>query len=123
MVWIGCGGGYGVGKPAVGRGVELPEFANLSALPPAHGGQDFFGRYGMGELIGECPAAGLGAVELEGVPAEGFGSGEAVRTRERAGQPFFEESQDGRRPRRFRFCPPRDGQLKESVAGRRVINS
>ena len=76
-------------KPAVGRGVELPEFADLSALPAAHGGQDFFGRDGMGELVFQRPAADLGAVELEGVQAEGFGSGEAVGTGRRAGQPLF----------------------------------
>ena len=34
----------GVGKPAVGRGVQLPEFADLRALPAAHGSQDSFGR-------------------------------------------------------------------------------
>ena len=66
-------GKLGVGKPAVGRGVELPEFADLSALPAAHGGQNFFGRDGLGELVLECPAADLGAVEFEGMKAEGFG--------------------------------------------------
>ena len=86
-------------KPAMRRGVELPEFADLSALPAAHGRQNFFGRDGMSELVREGPAADLGAVELEGVQAEGFGSGEAVRTRWRAGQPFFEQVRNGLRPR------------------------
>ena len=85
-------------KPAVGRGVELPEFTDLSTLPAAHGGQNFFGRDGMGELVFQRPTADLGAVEFEGVQAEGFGSGEAVRTRGRAGQPFFEQGDDGWRP-------------------------
>ena len=71
----------GVRKPAVGRGVELPEFADLRALPAAHGGQDSFGWNGMGEFIFDGPAADLGAVEFEGVKTEGFGSGEAIRTR------------------------------------------
>ena len=92
-------GDPGVRKPPVRRGVELPEFADLRALPAAHGGPDFFWRDGMGELVCQCPVADLGAVEFEGVQAEGFGSGEAVRTRRRARQPFFEEFQDGRRPR------------------------
>ena len=92
-------GDFGMREPAVGRGVELPEFADLRALPAAHGGQHFSGRDDMGQLVGNGPAADLGAVEFEGVEAEGFGSGEAVRTRRRARQPFFEEFQDGRRPR------------------------
>jgi len=75
----------------MGRGVELPEFADLSALPAADGGQDFFWRDGMGEMIFQCPTADLGAVEFEGMQAEGFGSGEAVRTRWGAGQTFFEQ--------------------------------
>ena len=74
-------GALGVRKPAVGRGVELPEFADVRALPAAHGCQDSFGRDGMGEFVFDGPAADLGAVEFEGVQAEGFGSGEAVRTR------------------------------------------
>ena len=91
-------GKLGVREPAVGRGVELPEFADLGALPTAHGGQNFFGRDGMSQIIFQRPAADLGAVELEGVQAEGFGSGEAVRTGRRAGQPFGEQLEDGLRP-------------------------
>jgi hypothetical protein len=83
----------------VRRGVELPEFTDLCALPSAHGGADFFWRDGMGEIIFQRPAADLGAVEFEGVKAEGFGSGEAVGTRGRAGQALFEEFDDGLRPR------------------------
>jgi len=60
----------GVRKPTVRRGGELPEFADLSALPAAHGGPNFFWRDGMGELVSEGPAADLGAVEFEGVQAE-----------------------------------------------------
>jgi hypothetical protein len=63
-------GGPGVRKPAVRRGVELPEFADLRALPAADGRQNFFGRDRMGETVFERPAADLGAVELEGVQAE-----------------------------------------------------
>jgi len=91
-------GGPGVRKPAVRRGVELPEFADLRALPAADGRQNFFGRDRMGETVFERPAADLGAVELEGVQAERLGSREAVRTRRRAGQAFLEQVQNGRWP-------------------------
>ena len=91
-------GKLGVREPAVGRGVELPEFADLRALPAAHGGQNFFGRDGMSQIVFQRPAADLGAVEFEGVQAEGFGSGEAVRTRRRAGQTFDQKFDDGLRP-------------------------
>jgi len=92
-------GKLGVRKPAVGRSIELPEFADLRALPAAHGCQNLFWRAGMGEIIFQRPAANLGAVELEGMKAQGFGSGEAVRTRRLAGQTLFQEIQDGLGPR------------------------
>lgn len=85
-------------KPAVRRGVELPEFADERALPATHGGPDFFRRDGMGEMVFDGPAADLGAVEWEGVEAQGFGSGEAVGTGRGAGQTFFEECHDGEWP-------------------------
>jgi len=88
-----------VGKPAVRRGIQLPEFADLRALPAADGGADFLGRDGMSQFVGDGPAADLGAVEFEVVQAQGFGSDEAVRRGRRAGQPSFEQIQDGLRPR------------------------
>ena len=36
-------GVLGVRKPTMGRGVELPEFADLRALPAAHGSRTFWG--------------------------------------------------------------------------------
>ena len=41
----------------------------------------------------------LSAVELEGIEAHDFGSGEAVRARWRTSQPFFKEVNDGLGPR------------------------
>ena len=55
------------GKPAMGRSVQLPEFADLGALPATHWGVRAFGRSRMRITIFNCPAANLGAVELEGV--------------------------------------------------------
>jgi hypothetical protein len=78
----------------VGRGVQLPEFADAGALPAAHRGQNSFGRDGVSQLMGEGPAAHLGAVELKGVEPERLGSGEAVGARRGASQTFLEEVGD-----------------------------
>ena len=98
-------GVLGVRKPAVGRGIELPEFADVGTLPAADGGLNFFGRDGVSQIVFERPAADLGAVELEGVQARGFGGDEAVGTGRGAGQTLFEEGQDGRRPGRGMIAP------------------
>ena len=81
-------------EPAMGRSVQLPEFADLGALPAAHWGVRAFGRSRMGITLFNRPAADLCAVELEGVQSEGFGGGEAVRARWGAIQAFFEEVGD-----------------------------
>lgn len=83
-----------LGKPAMGRSVQLPEFANLGTLPPPHRGVRALGRSVMRMIILDGPAADLGAVELEGVQAQGFGGGEAVRARRGTSQAFFEETGD-----------------------------
>ena len=64
----------------------------------------------MGQIVLERPAADLGAVEFEGVQAEGFGGGEAVGTRRGAGQTFFEQVQNG--------LGPRGGVIATGSAGR-----
>ena len=76
-------------EPAMGRSVQLPEFADLGALPAAHGCVGAFGRSRMRITLFNRPAADLGAVQLEGVQSEGFGGGEAVRARWGASQAFF----------------------------------
>ena len=73
----------------------MPEFADLRALPAPHRSEDFFCWNGMGQIIFECPAADLCSVEFEVVQAQGFGSGEAVRTGRRAGQTFGEQIDNG----------------------------
>ena len=87
-------------EPAVGRGIQLPEFADALALPAAHRGPNFFGRDGVGQMVLEGPAADLGAVELEVVEAEGFGGDKAVGAGRRAVQAFVEEVQNGLGPGR-----------------------
>jgi hypothetical protein len=78
----------------MGRSVQLPEFADLGALPAAHWGVRALGGSGMRITLFNRPATDLGAVELEGVESEGFGSGEAVRARWGAIQAFFEKVGD-----------------------------
>lgn len=90
--------GFGMREPAVRRSVELPEFADLGALPAADGGENAFGRNGVSEIIFDGPMADLGAVEFEGVQAQSFGGGEAVGTRRFAGQAFFQEVENGLGP-------------------------
>jgi hypothetical protein len=82
------------GEPAMGRSVQLPEFADLGALPATHRGVGAFGWSRMRATIYDRPAADLGAVELEGVQSQGFGGGKAVRARRGASQPLFEEVGD-----------------------------
>ena len=78
----------------MGRSVQLPEFADLGALPATHWGVRAFGRSRMGMTIFNRPAADLCAVELEGVQSEGFGGGEAVGARWGTIQAFFEKVGD-----------------------------
>jgi hypothetical protein len=87
-------------KPRVRRGIELPEFTNLGALPAPNRSVRFLGSGGMGIAVFHRPMSDLAAVEFESVEAQDFGSGEAVRGRRRAVQALFEEVNDGLRPRR-----------------------
>lgn len=85
-------------EPAMRRGVELPEFADLGTLPAANRSEDALRRDGVGELVCDGPVADLGAIEFEGMEAQGFGSGEAVGARGLAGQAFFQQVQNRLRP-------------------------
>lgn len=104
--------GFGLRKPTVRRSIQLPEFADLGALPAAHRGENPFGRNRMGQSILQGPAADLGAIEFEGMQAQGFRSGEAVRARGFAGQAFFEQVQNRLRPRLGMIAAGSAGQPK-----------
>ena len=82
-------------KPAVGRGIQLPEFADAGALPAPHRRQDALRWDRVGELMAERPAAHLRAVERKGVKAERLGSGETVGARRNTTEALGEEGQDG----------------------------
>ena len=89
-----------MGKPTVGRGIQLPEFADPVPLPAAHGRPNFYGRNFVSQVVGQSPTANLGAVELEAMQAQRFGSGEAVRAWREAMKSFAQELQNGLRPSR-----------------------
>ena len=82
----------------MGGSVQLPEFADLGALPSAHRSVKALRGSRMGAAILHGPAADLGAVEFEGVQAQGFRGGEAVGARRGASQTFSEEIGDRLRP-------------------------
>ncbi len=92
-------GELGVREPAVGRSVQLPQFADVVALPAAHWRQNFLGRDGMGQIVFERPAADLSAVEFEVMESERFGGHKAVGARRRTVVALVEEVQNGLRPR------------------------
>ena len=92
-------GDFGLWEPTVGRGVELPEFADLGALPAAHGSPDTLGGKGVGQFVFDGPEANLRAIKLEGMEAQRFGSGKAVGRRRHGVESFVEQVQHGLRPR------------------------
>ena len=87
-------------EPTMRGGIQLPEFADLGALPAPNRSARFLGGGGVGIAVFHGPMADLAAVEFESVEAQDFGSGEAIGGRRRAVQALFEEIDDGLRPRR-----------------------
>ena len=81
-------------EAAVRRGIELPEFADLGALPAADGGRGFALEVGRSELIFAGPPADLGAIHLEIAQAQDFAGGEAVVGGWRGSQTFAQERVD-----------------------------
>jgi len=87
-------------EPTVRGGIQLPEFANLGALPAPNRSVRFLGDSGVGIAVFDGPMADLAAVDFEAVQTQDFGSGEAVGARRRATQALFEEVDNGLWPRR-----------------------
>ena len=82
----------------MGRGIELPEFADLGTLPAADGRGDGGVGFGVSQMVFEGPAADLGAVEGEVAQAQDFAGGEAVAGRRGRGEAFAQEGEDFRWP-------------------------
>ena len=87
-------------EPAVGRGIKLPEFADLGALPAADGGRGSALGVGRGEVIFEGPTADLGAIHDEVAETQDFAGREAVVGGRGGGEAFAQEREDFGRPDR-----------------------
>ena len=83
----------------MGRGVVLPELADLLDLPAAHGLERLFVPGVGGEVVGQCPATHGGAVELESVAPMNFRGRKAVGCRRLGTEQLAQQSEDGQRPR------------------------
>ena len=86
------------GEPVMRRSIQLPEFADLGALPAPHWRMRLVHRGGVSQAVLQGPMADLGAVQLKGMQAQSFGGRKAVRAGGCAGQPFFKEVGDGHGP-------------------------
>ena len=75
-----------VGKPGVGRGVQLPEFTDPAALPTFDGRGGAVIGLGMGEVVFHGPSANLRPVDFVAATAQDFAGREAVRSRGFAAQ-------------------------------------
>jgi hypothetical protein len=65
----------------MGRGIQLPKFADLRSLPAANRRAGAFRHHGVGVTIFDSPAPDLGTIQFERMQAEGFGSDKAVGAR------------------------------------------
>lgn len=96
-------------EPAVRRGIKLPEFADLGALPAADGRRGFALGVGRGEVIFEGPTADLGAIHVEIAEAQDFAGGEAVVGGRGGSEAFAQKRED--------FGWPRWSMVATGVAG------
>jgi len=82
-------------EPAMGGGVELPDFADLGTLPATNWCLRFFGRSCMGMTVLQSSVAHLSTIQFETMEAEGLRGDEAAGTRWRARQTFYEQVDAG----------------------------
>src|ERR1019366_4827201 len=80
-----------VGEPGVGRGIQLPEFPNATALPTLDRSRWAMVGFGVGEVVFHGPAADLSPIDLEVTFAEHFAGSKAVRSRGLATEPLLQE--------------------------------
>jgi hypothetical protein len=81
-------------KPAVGRDVERPEFADWGPLPAADGREQWGVGFGMRELIFDGPTPDLGAIQFEVAEAQGFAGHETVVGGRSGGAAFAQQREE-----------------------------
>lgn len=92
-----------VGPPAMRGGVELPERADLGALPAAHRRLGLARRAGRGEPVEAGETADGGGIEMEAEAAQDFAGGKAIAGRRAAGEELAQERRD--------LCGPHRGMI------------
>ena len=89
-----------IGPPAVRGGVELPERADLAALPAAHGGPGLGRGLAWSESVGEGKAADGGGIDLQIEAASDLAGGEAVAGGRAGGEQLAQQRLNGGGPGR-----------------------
>ena len=79
------------GKPAMGRGVQLPEFADTAALPTFDRCRGAVIGFGVGEVVLDGPAANLSPIDFEVAFAEHLAGSEAVGSWGLTAESFVQE--------------------------------
>ena len=82
------------GEPAVGRGIQLPERADLQALPAAQRSGRARRWQGMSQVLGDGPAAHGGGIEAEAQATMHFGGGAAIGRGRFGGEQLAQECRD-----------------------------
>ena len=98
------------GEPAVGRGVQLPEFTDLAALPASDGSERAGTEFGLGQVVLDGPATDLSPVDFEVTFAEHFAGGKAVGSWGFAVEPLVQQ--------RMHFGWPVAGMIASGKSGR-----
>ena len=88
------------GQPAMGRGVVLPELADLLDLPATHRLGRLLVAGVRGEVMSHGPAAHGGAIQSQGVAAMNLGGGKAVGAGRPGTEQLAQQGEYGGRPRR-----------------------
>ncbi len=91
-------GFWTVGKPTVGRGIQLPQLADVTPLPPPDGSGWAAIGFGVGAVVLDGPAPNLSPIDLVVVFAEDLAGSEAVRGCRLATEPLMQEGLDLRGP-------------------------
>lgn len=86
------------GNQWLGRGIQLPEFANAAALPAADRRRRTVIGFGMGQAVGDGPATDLRPIELEVAETEHFAGGKTVGGRGLAPESFAQQGFPGGGP-------------------------